>query len=82
MQGYALLVLCLDTMEWASLAYGVDRDKCEQLAERVREVLAVPCRVIECEIYDDGYISPFDAFSPFRATDLFPDDSDLEPPGH
>lgn len=82
MQGYALLVLCLDTMEWSSLAYGEDRDRCEQLAERVREVLAVPCRVIECEILEDGFISPFDAFSPFRATDLFPEDVELEPPGH
>lgn len=73
MQGYALLILSLETLEWGCLAYSLDRERLELLGERLRELQAIPCRVVECSM-EDGEGVMVATGGPFRPTDLFPDD--------
>lgn len=55
-QGFALLVWDPTVEEWSSLCCGVDRERFEGLAERFREVVKLPARVVECDLIEDGLI--------------------------
>lgn len=55
-RGFACMIWDVEAQEWASLGFGVDRERCEALAERVREICWWPARVVEVGLEGDEFI--------------------------